>query len=91
MSKDEIKKVLESYKEYQQMKKDVEKAMRELEGQILAIMEIENADTVTAGAFTARYTTCSRTSVNSKLLQSEYPDIYSKVAKVSEYKRFSVV
>ena len=36
------------------------------------------------------YSDCQRTSVNKKTLQTEYPDIFAKVARVSTYKMLRI-
>ena len=36
------------------------------------------------------YSDCQRTTVNKKTLQNEYPDIFSKVVKVSSYKMLRI-
>lgn len=36
------------------------------------------------------YSDCQRTTVNKKTLQTEYPDIFSKVVKISSYKMLRI-
>lgn len=53
-------------------------------------LECEGLNEVTTATHTVKYSECERTTVDKKTLQSEYPDIFGKVAKISKYKMLRI-
>ena len=53
-------------------------------------MDTEGLSEVTTATHTIKYSECERTNIDKKLLQSEYPDIFGKVAKISKYKMLRI-
>lgn len=53
-------------------------------------LDNEGLDEVTTATHTVKYSSCERTTVDKKTLQAEYPDIFSKVCRVSQYKMLRI-
>lgn len=51
---------------------------------------IGNAACGESTEYTIKWPLCNRTSVDSKLLKKDYPDVYDKVCKTTQYRRMSV-
>ena len=90
MSTNEIMEICKTYKEYKDYKKDIDNVLKELEGKLLLALKEANADKLQAGAYKVSLTVCHKTSVDSKALSVDLPEVYSKYTKVSQYNRFTV-
>lgn len=53
-------------------------------------LDNEGLDEVATATHTVKYSNCERTTVDKKTLQAEYPDIFAKVAKISQYKMLRI-
>lgn len=53
-------------------------------------LDNEGLDELTTATHSVKYSECERTTVDKKTLQSEYPDIFGKVVKISKYKMLRI-
>ena len=53
-------------------------------------LDNEGLNEITTATHSVKYSECERTTVDKKTLQSEYPDIFSKVVKISSYKMLRI-
>lgn len=53
-------------------------------------MDNEELTEVKTSTHTVKYSSCERTTIDKKTLQAEYPDIFGKVAKISQYKMLRI-
>ncbi len=53
-------------------------------------LDNEGLNEITTATHTVKYSDCERTSVDKKTLQTDYPDIFSKVVKISKYKMLRI-
>lgn len=53
-------------------------------------LDNEGLDEITTATHIVKYSSCERTTVDKKILQTEYPDIFGKVAKISQYKMLRI-
>lgn len=77
--------------------REKEAAQKELQEEIDAVkmlikdtLDNEGINEVTTATHTVKYSECERTNIDKKILQTEYPDIFGKVAKVSKYKMLRI-
>ena len=53
-------------------------------------MDNKEITEIKTSTHTIKYSACERTTIDKKILQSEYPDIFGKVAKISQYKMLRI-
>lgn len=53
-------------------------------------LDNEGLNELTTATHSVKYSECERTTVDKKTLQSEYPDIFGKVCRVSRYKMLRI-
>lgn len=53
-------------------------------------LESEGLSELRTAKHTIKYSSCERTNIDKKILQTEFPDIFGKVAKVSCYKMLKI-
>ncbi len=53
-------------------------------------LDNEGLNELTTATHSVKYSECERTTVDKKTLQTEYPDIFGKVVKISKYKMLRI-
>lgn len=72
------------------MQTELADAIAELEDEIKAELTARDADTMTAGPHTIRWTTYSTARLDAKALQAELPEIAVRYMKVNTARRFLI-
>lgn len=81
-------KKLDKYDELNQTKKLLDEQIEQIKQEIqLAMMD---ASVAVCGDRTVTWKEYSRTSVNGKRLQADYPDVYEKMASTTTYRKFDI-
>ena len=73
--------------EYKQLTRDIEE-LESLKAEIAAKIKesLNGQEKAICGQYKISYSDTTRVSVNAKELEKSYPDIYSKVSRISTYK-----
>lgn len=90
MSQNELYSTIKELREYKRLKEEAEAKIAEFEAIIKAEMRERQVDKMTIGDYKLSLTTVSNKRVDSKALQTAYPDIYGEFLKTSTYERFVV-
>ena len=77
------------YREYKRLAEQAEQMRDSLRDEIIAMMQ--GAPEVVAGACKVMYKDVSSVRLDSKLLKTLHPDVYTECSSKTSYKRFSVV
>ena len=83
-----IESLAKEYVEYKRIRKEAEQTLADLQKQIVALMD--DKEETTAGVFTVRNKKCKRESLDTKKLKADYPLMYERYTKDTEYTRFTV-
>ena len=90
MSSIEISAKIREYKELQTFIQQLQEEADAAKAVLIAEMEAQSTDTITADIFTVRYTSYTSSRVDTTALKKELPDIAARYTKTTEARRFSV-
>ena len=93
MSNNELNYLENLINEMKSKKAEAKALQEEIEAVKFLIKETMDNKEITeikTSTHTIKYSACERTTIDKKILQSEYPDIFGKVAKISQYKMLRI-
>ena len=90
MNTTEMETTARMYREIQAEIKTLEEQADTLKQQMICEMDARNAETLTAGEYTIRWSLYESSRLDSTKLKAEQPDIYSNYTKCTTSTRFQV-
>lgn len=93
MSARELTALNELINEMKEKEEEAKALLEEAEAVKLLIretLEAQGLEELKTASYTIKYSECQRTNIDKKTLQSNFPDIFGKVAKVSKYKMLKI-
>lgn len=90
MSEKNLISLMESFKEWTALQEEATAVLEEIKDQIKAEMTARNVEELTAGQYTARFTTVLSNRFDSTAFKKVLPDVYKAYTKQVTSRRFSV-
>ena len=90
MSEKNLISVIESLKEWEALQEEAAAMVDNLKDQIKAEMTARNVEELSAGQYTARFTTVLSNRFDTTAFKKQYSDLYKSFTKQVASKRFSV-
>lgn len=90
MSTIEIISKIESLKEWEALAQEAAAEIESLKDAIKSEMEKRGVEEISAGQYTARFTTVTTTRLDTGLLRKTLPDVYGQFTKTGTSRRFSI-
>jgi len=84
------KNIVDQIRELQRMKEEIEAEITSLQDQIKADMTAENTDTFAGVDYKITWKAATRTTIDSKALKQDLPEIAAQYSKTTEYRRFLI-
>lgn len=81
-------KLAQEYTEYKRIEKDAKKTLKEIQEQLIAIMD--GAEELTAGLFIVKNTHFAKLQLDTKRFKAECPALYDQYCEQVDRTRFSV-
>lgn len=81
---------LTQYKALQAQIDSLEAKLKETRNEITEYMQEKGTDKLVCGQYIATVTTCTKKSLNEKLIREQFPEVAEKAEKVTTYERFTV-
>lgn len=82
--------IVDQIRELQRMKEEIETEITALQDQIKADMTEAKTDIINGVNYKITWKACTRTTIDSKALKKDLPDIAAQYTKTTEYRRFII-
>lgn len=84
------KNIVDQIRELQRMREELDAEITALQDQIKADMTAENIDTFTGVDYKITWKAATRTTIDSKALKHDLPEIAAQYSKTTAYRRFLI-
>ena len=86
----DYKNIVDQIRELQRMREEIDSEITALQDQIKADMTAKNTDTFAGTDYKISWKAATRTTIDSRALKHDLPEIAARYSKTTEYRRFLI-